>query len=98
MKYKLSYLDTALEDIADINLYLEQFYPSTAKKIFNKMEEQTVSLQERPFLWPEYERRPEYRKMIVEDYLVFYHVDDETKTVEIRRMLHGSRNLEQQIK
>lgn len=98
MKYKLSYLSVALEDVSVIETYLDQFYPSTAQKLFYKMEEQISSLEHRPFLWPEYDRNPEYRRMVVEDYLVFYHVDDRMKVVEIRRILHGSQDIEQHLK
>jgi len=33
---------------------------------------------------------PIYRKMVVDDYLVFYVVNDAKRVVEIRRILHGA--------
>lgn len=93
MKYRLIYSAIALEDIADITAYLGQFYPSTTQKVFDKMEKQALSLQERPFLYPKYQRMQEYRKMPVDEYLVFYRVNEKNETVEICRILHGQRNI-----
>ena len=40
---------------------------------------------------------PVYRQMVVEQYLVFYQVNDYVRTVEIHRILRGSWNLPQYL-
>ena len=40
---------------------------------------------------------PVYRKMVVDQYLVFYQVNGTTRTVEIHRILRGSWNLPQYL-
>jgi len=39
-----------------------------------------------------------YRQMVVNSYLVFYHVDEEKSQVEIHHIWHGMRNIEQLLK
>ena len=44
-----------------------------------------------------YHLDPTYRRMVVDQYLVFYRVNDETKAVEIHRVLRGTWNLPQYL-
>ena len=46
---------------------------------------------------PEYEHDTDYRRMVVGDYLVFYMVKEESKTVEIHRILHETQNIKHQL-
>ena len=40
---------------------------------------------------------PAYRRMVVDQYLVFYQVNDPARIVEIHRILRGSWNLPQYL-
>ena len=40
---------------------------------------------------------PTYRKLVADQYLVFYHVNENVKVVEIHRVLRGSWNLPQYL-
>lgn len=44
-----------------------------------------------------YRLDPAYRRMVVDQYLVFYRVNDENKIVEIHRVLRGAWNLPQYL-
>lgn len=44
-----------------------------------------------------YRLDPAYRRMVVDQYLVFYRVNDEIKTVEVHRVLRGAWNLPQYL-
>jgi hypothetical protein len=50
-------------------------------------------LAENPYRAAEYEYDVRYRKAIVDDYLIFYRVDDDKRLVSIFRILHGARNI-----
>ena len=54
-------------------------------------------LRKFPYTCPIYEDDPNYRKLVVGDYLVFYMVNEEDKTVEIHRIFHGSREIKKQL-
>lgn len=44
-----------------------------------------------------YHLDPQYRKMVVDQYLVFYRVNEDAQIVEIHRVLRGSWNLPQYL-
>ena len=90
MSYDIRYLPLAEEDIEALASYLSRFYPGTVSRVLNDLEKQLANLREHPQLCEEYEDDPYYRRMIVSNYLVFYHVDEQNKTVDIHRILRGS--------
>jgi plasmid stabilization system protein ParE len=97
MSYRIRYLPETLTDKAEIKAYLSQYYESTVKGFFALLKKRINRLKRFPYSCPVYEDDPDYRKMIVGDYLVFYVVNDETKIVEIHRIFHGSRDIRRNI-
>ncbi|AEF84957.1 conserved plasmid protein [Treponema primitia ZAS-2] len=97
MGYEIRFLDSALEDVDSIIVYLSQFYPSTPQKFLDALERCTVNLKNNPVMYALYPDNPAFRRVVLSDYLVFYKVDEEKSLVEIYRILHGSRNLSQNI-
>ena len=93
MKYRIAYLPDTVVDRDIIKTYLMQFYPNTAKKFFNLLKAKTARLKDFPYSCPKYEDDPDYRVLVVSDYLVFYMVNEEKKTVEIHRIFHGSQDI-----
>jgi len=93
MKYQIKYLPETVSDRNDIKAYLDQYYESTVNKFFSLLREKIARLKEFPYSCPIYEDDPEYRRLAVEDYLVFYMVNEEEKTVEICRIFHSSRDI-----
>ena len=97
MKYKIKYLIIARDDLKGVRSYLSRFYPSTASNFMKDLREQVNLLKDTPLMCEEYHDDPYYRRMVAGDYLVFYHVDDGNRIVEIHRVLHGSRDIKQYI-
>ncbi|MCL2634816.1 MAG: type II toxin-antitoxin system RelE/ParE family toxin [Oscillospiraceae bacterium] len=91
--YKLEIMKAAQYDYKDILEYLSQFYESTPKKFTEELNKFYDILEESPYAFMVYEPNTQYRRMVVADYLVFYKVFEETKRVEIHRILHGARNI-----
>jgi len=93
MRYKVEYIETARQDVGGIKEYLSQFYPSTPLKVLAEIKKSVENLRDNPFICPEYEGNPAYRRMVVLDYLVFYKVFEATGVMEIHRVLHGKRDI-----
>ena len=97
MTYKIKYLPLAVQDLNDIARYLSGFYPKTASSVLKELREKITKLGDTPKMCEVYHLDPAYRRMVVDQYLVFYRVNDEIKTVEVHRVLRGAWNLPQYL-
>lgn len=97
MTYKIKYLPLAVQDLNEIARYLSGFYPKTAKRVLKEMREKITKLSSNPRMCEIYHLDPQYRKMVVDQYLVFYRVNEDAQIVEIHRVLRGSWNLPQYL-
>ena len=98
MNYRLAFLPEAWTDAEEVRQYLSQYYESTAKNFFALLKKKTAALKANPYICEQYQERPTYRKMIVDDYLLFYKVNEDKKLVEIHRIVHGSRDIGRYLK
>ena len=97
MKYKAKFLITAKYDQGAIKAYLNQYSLTAAKRLFNKIKGNLELVKENPYMYEAYERRPQFRRMVVEDYLVFYKVREEEKIIEIHHIFNSMMNIEQYL-
>jgi len=97
MKYRIKYFPSSVNDRETIKAYLMQFYPSTARKFFDLLKSKTARLKDFPYSCPKYEDDPDYRVLVVGDYLVFYIVNEDKKAIEIHRIFHGSQDIEHHV-
>jgi addiction module RelE/StbE family toxin len=98
MGYKLRYLDLAKNDVKEMKDYLAQFYPRTPLKFLAVLKEKITNLSDMPYMYETYSDNPDYRKLSVYDYLVFYKADEESKAVKIHRVLHGARDISRYLR
>ena len=93
-RYEIRYLRTAEGDLEEIFDYIERDDPSAAAAMLEKFDGAISRLADNPHLGvaprDDRLRRLGYRILIIGDYLVFYVV--KSKTVQIRRIIHGARN------
>jgi len=93
-KYDLRLLRIAENDLADIVSYIAAERPSAALGQMVKIEKSLALLKSNPYLGklPTDTHLIElgYRCLIIEDYLVFYTV--EQRTVFVHRIIHGARD------
>jgi addiction module RelE/StbE family toxin len=98
-KVTLRYLPVAQDDLGSILEFIATDSPRRALSFVNRMDERIAQLELHPFLGrvPRHPKLREcgYRVLVIEDYLVFYIVRGQT--VEIHRVVHGSRNLDHLI-
>ena len=95
--YHIQYTPLAAEDIDEIDAYISETLcnPDAAEKLLTKMEQQILRLQQFPHLGylveDPYLAAKGYRKLIVDNYLIFHLVDDTNQTIIIMRVLYGAR-------
>ncbi len=95
-KYTLRYLPVAVDDLISIFDWIANDSLSIAAAFIEKLDKQVGNLKTHPLLG-RLARNDKlinsgYRVLIIESYLVFYVV--RRNTVEIHRVIHGSRNLD----
>ena len=102
--YKLEYLPSARQDMIEIVRYIsrELGNPQAAEKLAVRLIEAGESILAFPYANPAYYPiRPlkhEYRKLLVDNYMMFYWVDEAVKTVTIARVLYAKREYEKLLK
>jgi addiction module RelE/StbE family toxin len=97
MMYRIKYLVTARHDRKTIKSYLNQYSLTAARRLFDKIKANMEYVKENPHMYETYERKPQFRRMVIEDYLLFYKVNENDKTVEVHHILHGMMNIEQNL-
>src|SRR5437870_9318120 len=98
-RHVLRYLPAAQDDLLAILDYIAKDSPVRAEEFVADLEDRIALLERSPVLGriPRHPRLREYgyRVLIVQSYLVFYMIHG--NTIEIHRVVHGSRNLNQLI-
>ena len=96
--YNVEYLLSAVQDMVEIVTYIarELNNPSAAERIAERLAEAGESLRDFPYVQPAYTPlRPlkhEYRKLLIENYMMLYWVTETEKRVTIARVVYARRN------
>jgi addiction module RelE/StbE family toxin len=96
MKYKLKYSSAYHFDLLETALRLED-YPGKAKRVFEKLDKSLNAVTHMPEMYQVYGDFPIFRKIVVEDYLIFYIVREQDKTIEVHRLINGKMDLPKQF-
>ena len=92
--YTIRLLRVAEDDLTDIVTYIAVDRPSAAEALATKIEKNLKLLTRNPHLGriPEEEdiTRAGYRYLVVENYLLFYTIEE--RTIYVHRILHGARD------
>ena len=98
MEYKLIVAQSFEDDLDNVLAYISEtlFNPTAASRLFKAVEEKVRLVHENPLLYPLYhdERLLDkgYHYAVISNYLMFYTVDETTKTIFISRFLYGGQN------
>ena len=93
--YKLEYLKTALDDISQIISYIKDTLCnktaaiSLLKNILKVSDKLTVFPYSYPVYTPIRKLKYEYRKLVIQNYIMFYYINESTKTVTISRVVYA---------
>ena len=97
-KYKIQFSKDARKDLFDIYSYIKYSLqePNIANKLVKKIREEIYKLVDDPIIYAiikdEFIRRREIRKIKVNNYIVFYKVEENNNIVEIVRIMYARRN------
>ena len=97
MTYSIVYRPYAERDIWEIADSMSEYSTAAARKFLQKLQEKIESLSEMPLLYQKISSQQEYRKMVVDKYVVVYYVDEQERQVIIVRVVHGMRNYQDSI-
>lgn len=102
IEYKVIRTDKAEADLTDIAVYIALNNSiEVALSVVDKIEHSILRLQDMPYSGSIqkfiYTKRRGYRFLVVENYLIHYHVDEANKTVYIDRIRHGAISPKNQI-
>ena len=96
MTYRIEYISTFHADILVVNEFLAE-YPRKAARVFAKADKAISILKTMPELYPVYHDVPEYRAIVIEDYMVFYKFKKQDRLVEIHRLIYGRMDIPAQL-
>jgi addiction module RelE/StbE family toxin len=96
MKYDIEYLPSADNDLENMADALCD-YPRMLARILNEMETKLQLLRRHPKMYPLYTHRKKYRKMVLEDYLLFYTADDAKRVITVYRVLYVKMDIKNQL-
>ena len=97
-KYKIQFSKDARKDLIDIYSYIKYNLQelAIAKKLLKKIKEEIYKLEDNPPIYAiikdEIMKKREIRKIKVNNYIVFYKVEEKNKIVEIIRIMYSRRN------
>lgn len=97
-KYEIEFSKEARKDLKDIVRYIKYNLqePNIALKFANKIKNNIEKLSENPNIYSiiddKFLKKFELRKMIVDNYIIFYKIDDKQNKVQIVRIMYGRRN------
>ncbi len=97
-KYKLHFTPIASEDLDEIYGYIaiHGHNPTAAESLIDKIEDSILRLKEHPFsgslVEDELLMTKGYRKLVVDNYIALYLVDEVERTAIIVRVLHSRRS------
>jgi len=98
--YNLVFLETAKRDMTEIVRYISRNLsnPSVAEKLAGKMVEVAEQLKGLPYKNRVYNPikplKQEYRGQVVDNYIMFYYIDENEKLIIVSRVVYGKRNYE----
>lgn len=103
-KYKVLLTPEFQQEIRDIHSYIANtlLVPETAAKQVVRIMDVVKSLDEMPERYSLYEKEPwrsrGLRKVVIDNYVVFYYVNKKVNEVAVFHVFYGGRNIEDIIK
>lgn len=96
-KYNVKFMESALEDLEEIILYIAKDSKTKAVKLHDKIMDKSKTLETFPklgLLVPDNKiRNSGFRVIVIDKYLMFYKIYE--KEISILRILHGSKDYPQ---
>ena len=97
-KYKVIITPTAYKEIDKIYDYItdDLYAENAAKRLMNKVEQEIQRLTDLPKIYAEIGKIDElkrvYRRIVVNNYVILYTIDEDNEVVFVSHMYYGGRN------
>lgn len=98
MEYKIKFSQRCLDDIEDICRYISRELKSNdaANKLRNKIKKCVINLKISPKMYAKINNKGEftrvYRRIVINNYVLLYTIDENEKIVYMSHMYYGGRN------
>ncbi len=102
--YKIEYLPIALKDLTETAKYIKEKLCSPiaainfTEKIIGAIDNIALLPYSAPAYRPIRELKYDYRKLIVDNYIVLYYVDENEKVITVARIIYAKRNYDKTLK
>lgn len=96
--YEVEFTEDCIKEIDDIYEYIsgKLMASLSAKRLMRKIEREVMLLEKNPKIYVEVDLmdklKRKYRRMILNNYVVLYTVDEESRKVYVAHMYYGKRN------
>ena len=96
--YEIEFTEDARDEIREIYKYISEnlVAKKSARDLMKKMRNTIMDLAESPKLYMKIEkkdrRKRDFRRIVIDNYIILYTIDEEKKTVYIAHMYYGRRN------
>ncbi len=96
--YEIEFTEDCRDEVNEIYEYISEklVAENSAKKLMRKMRDAVMDLSETPNLYMKIEKKDrnkrEFRRMVIDNFVVLYTVDENSKKVYIAHMHYGRRN------
>lgn len=99
MNYSLDITESFENDVGSVIEYISHklYNPDASERLLRNTENTVSKIAENPFLYPVYHdetiSEKGYRYAVISKYLIFYLIDEASKTIHISRFLYGGQNV-----
>ena len=99
MTYKVIFSKASEDDLDETLEFISRklYNPSAAQRLLDKVSDTVSLLEENPVLFPLYHddvlAKQGLRYTVIANYLLFYKVNEQAKTVDLSRFIFGERNI-----
>ena len=96
--YEIEFTEDARDEIREIYEYISKnlVNEDAAKRLMRKMRKNVMELAESPKIYAKIEKKDrmkrEFRRMVIDNFIVLYTIDEAKKTIYISHMYYGRRN------
>ncbi|MCI8641795.1 MAG: type II toxin-antitoxin system RelE/ParE family toxin [Clostridia bacterium] len=95
--YEIVFTDTAKEELEEIYEYISEHLleVGAANRLMDKIEQSILRLEQNPYSCVEVHIKPHnnvYRKLVIDNYIALYEVEETYKQVVIYRVVYGKRD------
>ena len=95
MDYQVILSPLALDDLEQIVRYIASHDPQATERLANRLLDHAEKLRDLPQRGGKVRSRPGVRKLLLWPYLIFYRVNEQSRSVEVLRFWHGAQDPEQ---